>query len=343
MKRTLYSILLLSVIVIAAYIGGCSDTPLNPGNNQQQNNQGDATCATGIDFLLTAGQHTVVGNIHVSNDATNLYVTYTITDPNCTEGINTLHLWVGTDLADVPSTPNGTPIPGQFPYTGSANGGTTYTFTIPFSSLNISDVNNYCLTNLYILAHAEACGETAWGGNNPVNVDSPGRWYFYAVYPICCDNGTPDPPVCNTAFGKGGYVWTTSSQSNPENLPSLNLMRNRWGWAIKLTQPGTTNYQIWSGAGLNNTGNGSLVGTLTVIWDGLNVIVRYNITSTGCVLTEVHLYAGDDSPTKIAPGQFGNQASFNPGVTTYTFNVPLEDTNGGGVWLVAHAKVCCGN
>ena len=338
--KTIYSLLFVSLIVITAYIGGCSDTPINTGSNDEQVMPSDnATCATGISYLLTAGQHTVVGNLTVSNEQTNLYVTYTLT-AQCTFG--TLHLWVGTDLANVPSTGNGTPIPGQFPYQFNASGLTTYTFTIPFSSLNISDVNNVCLSNLYIIAHAEACGETAFGGNNPVNVNEPGRWYFYAVYPICCDNGTPDPPECNTAFGKGGWVWTTSNQSNPESLPSLNLMRNRWGWAINLTQPGTTTYQIWSGAGLNNTGNGSLVGSLTVVWDGFNAIVTYNMTSQGCKLTEVHLYAEDGRPTKVAPGQFGNQNSFNPGVTTYTFNVPLEDTNNtDGVWLIAHAVVCC--
>ena len=129
--KTIYSLLFVSLIVITAYIGGCSDTPINTGSNDEQVMPSDnATCATGISYLLTAGQHTVVGNLTVSNDQTNLYVTYTLT-AQCTFG--TLHLWVGTDLANVPSTGNGTPIPGQFPYQFNASGLTTYTFTIPFS------------------------------------------------------------------------------------------------------------------------------------------------------------------------------------------------------------------
>ncbi len=82
------------------------------------------------------------------------------------------------------------------------------------------------------------------------------------------------------------------------------------------------------------------VGTLTVNWDGSNVTVTYTMDSGYC-LEEVHLYAGDDSPTTIAPGQYGNLAEFDPNVTSYQFNVPLADTNGDGVvWLVAHAVAC---
>ena len=75
-----------------------------------------AACGT-TTWDLTAGQHIDVGTVTVSNDATNLYVTYTLDDPDYPDAtFGTLHLWVGTDLATMPATPQGSPIPGQFPY-----------------------------------------------------------------------------------------------------------------------------------------------------------------------------------------------------------------------------------
>jgi len=61
---------------------------------------------------------------------------------------------------------------------------------------------------------------------------------------------------------------------------------------------------------------------------------------SGYSFGELHLYAGDYKPTTVAPGQYGNLASFDPNSTQYTFTVPLADTNGDGVWLIAHAVVC---
>jgi len=146
--------------------------------------------------------------------------------------------------------------------------------------------------------------------------------------------------VYKTAFAKGGWVWTTDPGSNPEGLPSLRLTKNRWGWAINLLIPGSTTYPIWAGAGLNNTSNGTNVGTLTVTWNGNQVAVLYSMLP-GYRLQEVHLYAGDARPTTTAPGQYGYQDSFDPlGLGTYTFTVPLKYTNStDGVWLIAHAVV----
>lgn len=255
-------------------------------------------------------------------------------------------------MLNLPANQNGTPIPGQF---CSALGGrcydvtglTTYTFAIPFSDLNIVDATVACGSSVYVVTHAEVTmdsngdgtldHETAFGG--PTAGGGP-RWWFYGSYAICCDFGGPQQQlIYKTAFAKGGYVWTTEKKSNPENLPSLKLTQNRWGWAINLTAPGTTYYDIWAGAGLNKTSNGTKVGTLTVTWEGANVTVKYDLFA-GFGLEEVHLYAGDGSPTTTAPGQYGYLDEFDPSRATYTFTVPLADTNGtGGVWLIAHAVV----
>jgi len=327
-------------------------------------------------WTLWAGQTLDVGSVTVSNDLNNLYVTYTLDyqDPDCLDGdgnptaaveavFGALHLWVGeTDptgpLSTMPATGKGIPIPGKFPYKvelDPEDGVQTYTFTIPFSELDITNATTACDKTLYVVAHAEVeyldCegnltggGDTAFGGDNGINIDDPGRWWYYGAYEVCCEFG---PPIvvefCKTAYAKGGYVWTTDKRSNPENLPSLNLTKNRWGWAIRLTEPGETTYEIWAGAGLNKTSNGVKVGTLTVIWDGEYVDFCYKLDD-GFTMKELHVYAGDDSPTTIAPGRYGYIQDFNDEpVDIWTDSVPAADVNGGGVWVVAHAVVCFGN
>ena len=332
----------LAIVALAIFINAC-----NESTDVTSPQSLDAECSNGVIYSLIAGQTDTVGTVHIRNDGTNFYITYTLTSPGCSFG--TLQIWLGNDISNVPATPQGVPIPGQFcqadpNFCFDATGLTTYTFIIPASSIGIIDVNQVCNLAMYVFTHAEVnCGgstETAWGGNNGVNVGTPGRWYFYGDYNICCNNGQPPVQTCNTAFAKGGWVWTTNRKSNPENLPSLNLTNNRWGWAINLTSTGSTTYDIWAGAGLNNTSKGKLVGSLTVVWDGANATVTYNMVS-GYTMSEVHLYAGDDRPTTFAPGQYGNLTSFDPGVSTYIFNVPLSDINGvDGVWLIAHAVVC---
>ncbi len=147
-----------------------------------------------------------------------------------------------------------------------------------------------------------------------------------------------------TAYAKGGYVFARSPKANPEDLPSLRLTQQQWGWAIKLTATGTTSYDIWAGAGLNKTANGEKVGTLTVYWDGTNATITYTMI-TGYYLEEVHIYAKDIQPKKVAPGKFGYPTGgYNVGgVSNYSTTVLLgPDTNGDGFWLIAHAVVSNG-
>jgi hypothetical protein len=124
-------------------------------------------------WQLTAGQTIPVGAVVVRNDRDNIYVTYNLSDeknPNSCFG--TLHLWGGTDLADVPSNPQGVPVPGQFPYSFDATGLRTHTFTIPIAD-RLEPACNAALS-LFIVSHAEVdldCNpetdntETAFGGN----------------------------------------------------------------------------------------------------------------------------------------------------------------------------------
>lgn len=195
---------------------------------------------------------------------------------------------------------------------------------------------------LYVLAHAEVFingnDETAFGGDNPVNVNDKGRWYYYARYTtVCCDSPPPPPfEKLGTAFAKGGYVFTTDRKSNPENLPSLNLTRNRWGWAINLKSEGSFSFELWNGAGLNNTAKGLLVGNVTVDLYGSQVTVTYNLFPNYSI-EEAHIYAGDLKPATIAPGQYGFTKYFNPYVNSFSETFEVSDLDGDGIWLIVHA------
>lgn len=317
-----------------------------------------------MECALTAGQTTVVGTVTVNNDANYLYVTYSL-DTAAYPGATfqeELQMWAGLDLTTVPSTPGGIPIPGQFCKAAggacsgegglpSAIGQSTYTFTIPFSELSTSGTTDLCDEKLYVFTHASVLydsdgdgnvddEDTAWGGCIGVNIPEPGRWYYYMEYLICCKEG---PPVvsasCETAFAKGNYVWTTDPKSNPDGLQSLSLTKNRWGWVINLMGEGTTNYDIFAGAGLNDTSKGTKVGSLTVAWYGSTVTVHY-ILDPGYMLDEVHIYAGDSKPTTIAPGQYGYVQVLGPNEFEHMVDFAVTNTDSDGVWIIAHAVSC---
>lgn len=314
---------------------------------------------------LTAGQTTVVGTVEVTNDDTNVYVTYsldTATYPGATFQ-EELHMWAGIDNTLVPKNPQGVPAPGQFCQAAwggacsgssgldSAIGKSAYTFTIPWEKISTVNVIDLCNLPLYVYTHASVSydkngdgtndEDTAWGGDIP---GTTSRWFFYGIHTIECGEGDQPDLItsCSTAYAKGGYVWTTDKKSNPENLPSLKLTKNRWGWAINVTTPGTTTYNIWQGAGLNNTSKATLVGTLTINWNVAASIATVTYDLNDYVgLKEIHVYAGDTSPTTIAPGQYGYIDSFDP--LTYnpiSQNFSVTDVKGDGIWIVAHAVAC---
>jgi len=328
------------VAIMMLVVWGCDQNSTTNTSSSKNLYKIDDACGT-TTWTLWGGQTINTGTVTVSNDADNVYVTYTAAD---TWTISQIHLWVGSDLANVPSNNQGIPVPGHFPYNLSFDPAVaTYTVTIPFSTIGIPDVTQKCGANLYVVAHAVVSNgsqtETAFGGSVPVNVGTPGRWWYYGSYSICCDFGTPVMGICQTAFAKGGWVFTTDAKSNPERLPSLNLTKNRWGWAINVKGDGTRTYDIWAGAGLNKTSNGTKVGTLTVTVSGSTVTVSYAL-STGYTMEEAHIYCGDFKPTTLAPGQYGHTAYFDPHSGSYSATFNVSDTNGDGLWIIAHAVAC---
>jgi hypothetical protein len=289
------------------------------------------------------------GYVTISTDCENLtlsFVTWDWLTPQPTFGH--ICVWIGNDLSYLPMT-NGMPDAGKFTQTANgkcidATGMTAYTWTIPVSALTMVDVSNLYNTDIYIVTVAEVDTdgdpltpfELAYAGSYGQN--GTGGYWNYGIFQMCCS-----VPSCNeTAFAKGNWVWTKQPKSNPDGLPSLMLTQNRWGWAINLL-PGMTapmTYQIYAGAGLNNTSKGVLVGTLDVQWTGTNVTLKYNMLP-GYMVEEVHIYAGDTPPMTIAPGQYGYVDSFAPVGTSSVGPVSfaVSDSNGDGIWLIAHAVV----
>ena len=280
----------------------------------------------------------VVGFIDAVNDSTNASVVV-YSQFGCE--LREMKLWVGTDLSLLPVS-GGAPNYSQFPlqFTGTA-GSVQHEFLVSLASMGLSSDSLSCAKTpptYYVVGEVNTtCGSGVVIGYAAPN--GVGGAYTYAAFPLCCS----DTPVvlagCETAFAKGGYVFVTDSKANPEALPTLGLTKNRWGWAINLKATGTTTYAISAGAGLNKTSAGKQVGTLTIDYNGSQAKVTYSLIA-GVTMIEAHLYAGDAKPTTLAPGAYGNTAYFDTPASSHSFTVPLSDSNGDGVWLIAHAVVC---
>ena len=307
------------------------------------------TCGDAI-YTFWAGQTDSVGYVKVSNDAENIYVEVFSTNgfQNVDENIK---MWLGTDLLLLPRSQggDGAPINGQFPYKETV-AGNSHTFSIALQDIPGYDATVCGEQALFVVVHGDVISsdenggsaETAYSGD--ITGDGNRWWYYSAYIPQCCDNSDPDPEYSlETAFAYGSYVFVTelygkrAGSNNPDGLEYLNLTRNRWGWANSLSE-GSYEFNIWAGAGLNNTDNGVLVGVANVDVTASGVDIIY-LMNPEYKIEEVHAYVSDVPPTTIAPGQYGHTEYFDPmtGVASYSFDV--KDTDGDGVWLILHAVV----
>lgn len=142
---------------------------------------GSTTASCGSEeFTIFAGQHNKVGTAVVSNDETNLYVTYT------TDGewfFTELHLYV------MDTEPTSRLIPGRAPHkSGDVSYTQSYTFTIPLD-------DNIVLgeSELWIQGHAAVVkivggevvqGETAYAGEITHPQRRGGAWYGNMKYRV---------------------------------------------------------------------------------------------------------------------------------------------------------------
>lgn len=101
------------------------------------------------------------------------------------------------------------------------------------------------------------------------------------------------------------------------------------------TLPTTTTTPIYAGAEQCDFTNGTLVGSLTVDYDGSTAVVTYNMHA-GYTMDEVQLYVGNEILT-VTPEDYPNRDDTLDGVSTYTFTV---DGLSGEIYIVAKALVC---
>ena len=162
---------------------------------------------------LWAGQTTDIGTVTVSNDETNLYVTY---DTTGDWYLTAVHLYV------LNTEPTERLPPGQAPYKDDtlADGTQSYTFIVPLAELDFGVTCGE--TQLWLQAHAAVVQivdgqvvqeETAYGGT--ITKPPRGSWYGNIAYVVqCCEEPPPPPPgECQeeTAWGGdsegGGQAW----------------------------------------------------------------------------------------------------------------------------------------
>ena len=279
------------------------------------------------------------GSVTIYNDAENLYITV-YSEFGYQPIVGQIKAWVGTDLTMLPGYGDPVPDVDLFPYQYTVDSTeTTLTAVIPLDEIQgLVD----CDEPIYAVVYADLLIDDGFGGTIPMSGwagDISGGsdvWWLYTTYTVqCC----PDFDICETAFGKGGWVFASSPSANPENLPSLELTDKRWGWAINVDGNGDYIYEIWAAAGKNDVSKGTLVGTLIVSIFGDQIDVTYML-DPGYSMTEVHIYADDLVPTTIAPGQFGHEVYYENGVSYYTHTFTVEDTDDDGIWVIAHAVVC---
>ncbi|MBW6470696.1 MAG: hypothetical protein K0A90_05680 [Methanosarcinaceae archaeon] len=278
---------------------------------------------------LYAGQNELVGNVDVSNDESNLTVTYNLYEPWV---MTEAHLSVGNTSDDIPQA-TGNPTPGQFEYKESFDPGvSTYTFEISLDAIpNDGDIAiaAHAVVEIIEEVYTEEEGtttetreETAWGAGSDFDGDN---WATYFEYIL----GTGEIMMAETEI-REETAWGEGSKFDGSN------------WAMYFEYSlGGSDVSVDLYAGQNE-----LMGNVTVSNDGTNLTVTYNLDESW-MMTEAHLSVGntsDDIPQATGnptPGQFEYKESFDEGVSTYTFVIPLEEIpgNDGDIVIAAHADV----
>lgn len=317
---------------------GCQDKPsiVEPTQIEKINIDNSNSGCTPI----FAGQTIEVGTVCLEDDWTThtLKVTYTVNAPWV---ITEIHFAVGANSSDIPVTKKGNMIPGQFPYVFTfADGKTTYSFEVPFAACGIDNCDDneqyfgaaHCVVEKIVDGQIVQT-ETGWANGSTKPGNSWGEIFGFKVE--CYDTG--DDETGETAFAYGcDYA---------KCFNDIDTDIKRWGWSNgPLTKKGTYTWDLYAAAGQCDLSKGTIVGTLTVEYDGSTAIVTYNTCGT-YKLDEVHLYVGCDPLPKdkdgdytVAPGQYPKVAENLNGETSYSSKFENLDCPN-GIYVVAHAVV----
>jgi hypothetical protein len=204
-----------------------------------------------------------VGSVRVWHDENELHVIYTTTGGWC---LGVTHLWVGTDLADLPMTPphpkkSPTPVPGHFPFVSDKYPEgyelmmnpmegcvTEHHYTIPYSTLGI-DFEQVCdELDLIVVPHAEVektdCEVThqapypaisvydSWQGQKKDGGDvNPGRSVPEAV--LTWDTAQNESSFFSLGFG-GWIILKFDCCISNGVAPHLVVVEDTWGTGYHL-------------------------------------------------------------------------------------------------------------
>jgi|GEM_PF-1497108 len=292
---------------------------------------------------LIAGQHTDVGEVIVTHDLLNIYVTYVISEPGWC--ITETHMHVAAEASGIPQTKKGNPKVGHFEYSGQHDCITEYTYTVP--------IQWNAGVEVVVAAHAvvkndnssgtkaskgkpisnEPSHETAWGAGVPF----PGNnWAMYFYYTLCYEGGggigTESEPAY--AFAPDG-----SGIGSP-CFPTIPLQSEHgWGWLIG---PYVENFsfELWALPSTCSHQLGFHVGYVEVQFkNGGKMDVSFRCF-LGYSLQDVSLWVGSSpwSPAmgEIKPYEFPYKETNLGGAVIYT----LYDVEySGPVYMIGYALV----
>ncbi len=248
-KKSKLSILLGSVILALFFVSSCNLGVVDLDSSESAAARSAGFLAENGTYTLFAGQNINSGLLTVSNDADTLTVTFTAASDWF---IAETHLEVVSSLTDVPSTRQGSPIPGQFSVNETHNPAVSeviYTFSLADNGFEFGDT-------IVIAAHAVVQNivdgefiqeETAWS-SGPRFV-ARGNWATYSAYVI----QEPAEVVEDEAEWKDETAYAGDTAGNG----------NAWWFAFDASDPAVQN--IYAGQKLVEGASVTLGdGTLTI-------------------------------------------------------------------------------
>jgi hypothetical protein len=139
---------------------------------------------------------------------------------------------------------------------------------------------------------------------------------------------------CETAYSYYNEDYSTCFKTIDTKYP--------WGWVNGPLEPGEYTFGIYAGVGQCEPTDETLVGELTVSYDGATVTVIYTLDEG--TMNTTHLYVGTTQlprnkkgePT-VSPGQYPEQHDLE-GATTDSYTV--GGFSGEDIYIITHAVVC---
>lgn len=171
----------------------------------------------------------------------------------------------------------------------------------------------------------DCTGDADNDGLNDCNDDCP-----YQAGPES-NNGCPEEggDICETAYMEGDTALNTLANAN------------RWGWAehYQTSIDGASEtYDIWAGAGQNDTSKGEHIGTAEISIDGDEITLEITL-NPNVSLNDLHINLSENAPSGndvFAPGQYNLNDEVDENTLTYTWDRGYSDD----FYIIIHAVAC---